>query len=171
MAGRLEGWLSVDGEAIAMNGGTGYHDHNWGFWEGVSWQWRQVQHEGLSLIYGRVFPPPQAADPERLPGFAGVLGPEGPLAYATDVRITETNDAAGHPQRIEIRTRGAALDLQVRFDVESTTATRMNQGAMASGLNFLQLRGRYAVSGRAGTRRLDFRAAGAAETFRGAGRK
>lgn len=171
MAGRLEGWLSVDGEAIAMNGGTGYHDHNWGFWEGVSWQWGQVQHEGLSLIYGRVFPPPQAADPERLPGFAGVLGPEGPLAYATDVRITETNDAAGHPQRIEIRTRGAALDLQVRFDVESTTATRMNQGAMASGLNFLQLRGRYTVSGRAGTRRLDFRAAGAAETFRGAGRK
>ena len=167
MAGRLGGSLSVNGESISLDGGTGYHDHNWGFWEGVSWQWGQVQHDGLSLIYGRVFPPAEAADPERLPGFAGVLGPDGPLAYATDVRISETNDAAGRPQRIEIVARGAALDVQIRFDVESTTLTRMNQGAMANGLNFLQLRGRYAVSGRAGNRRLDFIAPGAAETFRG----
>ena len=33
--------------------------------------------------------------------------------------------------------------------------------------NFLQMRGRYTVTGRAGDRMLDFSAPGAAETFRG----
>ena len=51
--------------ASSLAGGTGYHDHNWGFWQGVSWQWGQVQHGDLSLLYGRVFPPREAADPER----------------------------------------------------------------------------------------------------------
>jgi hypothetical protein len=167
MSGRLDGALDVDGETVPLDGGTGYHDHNWGFWEGVSWQWGQVQHEDLSLIYGRVFPPPDAADPERLPGFVGVLGPDGPLAYATDVRIAEANDASGRPQRIQIRARGPAMDVTMTFDVASAVTTRMTQGPLANGIDFLQLRGEYIVKGRAGARALDFRSPGAAETFRG----
>jgi hypothetical protein len=168
--GRLSGTLAIDDERVSLDGGSGYHDHNWGFWRDVSWQWGQAQHEGLSLIYGRVFPPADAADADRLPGFVGVLGPDGPIGYATDVRINETNDAAGQPQRIDIEARGSGLDLQLRFEAESTTLTRMAPGGVGSGLNFIQLRGRYTVRGRAGTRRLDFAAPGAAETFRG-GRK
>ena len=67
--------------------GTGYHDHNWGFWDGVSWRWGQVQHEGLSYVYGRVIPPADAADPEQLPGFLVALGPDGPVGYTTRVTI------------------------------------------------------------------------------------
>ena len=55
--------------ASGFDGGTGYHDHNWGFWQGVSWQWGQVQGEGLSFVYGRVYPPADAADPSRIPAF------------------------------------------------------------------------------------------------------
>jgi hypothetical protein len=166
MSGRLDGTVRVNGAQVSLDGGTGYHDHNWGFWEGVSWQWGQVQHGDLSLIYGRVFPPAEAADPERLPGFVGVLGPDGPLAYATDVRITETNSAAGQPQRIEIRARGPALETVVRFDVASTVTTRIAQGPLANGVRFLQMRGEYTVNGRAGSQPLNFTSPGAAETFR-----
>jgi hypothetical protein len=157
----------VGSDTLSLDGGTGYHDHNWGFWEGVSWQWGQVQHGDLSLIYGRVFPPPEAADPERLPGFLGVLGPDGPLAYATDVRIAETNDASGRPREIEIRGRGPALNVVLRFEVASAITTRMSQGPLANGIDFLQLRGEYTVTGRAGSRALQFTSPGAAETFRG----
>lgn len=167
MSGALSGALDVNGARISLDRGTGYHDHNWGFWEGVSWQWGQVQHEDISFIYGRVFPPPEAADPDRMPGFVGALGPDGPLGYATNVTITETNDAQGRPQRIAVRARDAALRLQLQFDVTSAVTTRMAQGPMASGLDFLQLRGRYTVTGRAGGRELSFTAPGAAETFRG----
>jgi hypothetical protein len=167
MSGELDGRLDVDGAAVSLSGGSGYHDHNWGFWQGVSWQWGQVQQGDLSLLYGRVFPPPEAADRDRIPGFVGVLGPDGPLGYATNVTITEVNDERGRPRTITVRGRGAVLDVQVRFDVASAVTTRMGSVLNASGLDFLQLRGVYTVNGRAAGRSFDFTADGSAETFRG----
>ena len=167
MSGPLNGTLEVDGERISLAGGTGYHDHNWGFWQGVSWRWGQVQQKDLSLVYGRLFPPVDAADPERLPGFLGVLGPDGPLGYATDVTITEANDARGQPRTISVRARGLNLDIHITFNVESAVITRAGELApLASGLDFLQLRGMYTVAGKVGNRTVSFTAPGSAETFR-----
>ena len=167
MNGVVDGRLDVDGTTVSLQGAAGYHDHNWGFWEGVSWQWGQVQQGDLSLLYGRVFAPPEAADPERIPGFVGILGPDGPLGYATDVRITEQNDAGGRPTAIAITGRGPSLNVSARFEVESATTTRSQQSPIANQVDFLQLRGRYTVKGTAGARTIEFTAAGAAETFRG----
>jgi hypothetical protein len=167
MSGALDGALDVDGTTVSLRGGTGYHDHNWGFWEGVSWQWGQAQKDDLSLLYGRVFAPAEAADPDRIPGFVGILGPDGPLGYATDVQIAEQNDAAGRPTSISITGRGPSLNVTAHFDVASAVTTRSQQGPIANQMDFLQLRGQYSVSGTAGDRQIQFRAPGAAETFRG----
>ena len=164
MSGALSGTFDVAGERLSLEGGTGYHDHNWGFWEGVSWQWGQAQQGELSLLYGRVFAPPTAADPDRIPGFVGVLGPDGPLGYTDEVTITEENDASGRPRAINISARGATIDVQIRFDVESIETS---EGTLGTSLDFLQMRGQYTVTGTAAGRTLDFTAAGAAETFRG----
>ncbi|MBM3776698.1 MAG: hypothetical protein FJW23_00470 [Acidimicrobiia bacterium] len=167
MSGRLDGELTVGPERVSFGGGSGYHDHNWGFWEGVSWQWGQVRHEDVSIVFGRVFPPPDAADVTRIPGFLGVLGPDGPLGYATRLVIEETNLAGStDPARITIRGRSSVVDVELAFDVRGLERTRL-PGPMASSLSFLQMRGDYTVSGRIGDRTLDFRAAGSAETFRG----
>lgn len=168
MSGALDGTIRVGDEMLALAGGTGYHDHNWGFWEGVSWQWGQVQHEGLSILYGRVFPPADAADPSRIPGFMMVLGPDGPLGQATEVRIDETVDPArDRPARIVVRGNSPSLDLRLEVDIDSAIRTPMRDAPLAGGLDFLQMRGRYRVSGTAGGQALDFVAPGAAETFRG----
>jgi hypothetical protein len=165
MSGALSGWMSVDGSRVALDG-TGYHDHNWGFWEGVSWRWGQVQHEGLSYVYGRVFPPADAADPERVPGFLMALGPDGPVGYATRVSIEEADDpSTGRPRHITVQGRGGSLDLKMQISVEDAIVTR--GGALANGPDFLQLRARYQVTGRAGGQAVSFQATGAAETFRG----
>jgi hypothetical protein len=167
MNGRLGGDVEVAGTPVRFDGGAGYHDHNWGFWKGVSWQWGQVQHGDLSFLYGRVFPPKEAADPDRLPAFVGALGPDGPLGYATSVNIAEENDARGQPTSITIQGRGPAIDLRLAFTVRSMVTTAMTNGPMANGVDFLQMRGTYDVSGRAGGRRFMFTAPGSAETFRG----
>ena len=167
MEGTLDGTLDTGGSAVSMRGGTGYHDHNWGFWEGVSWQWGQGQSGELSLLYGRVFAPPEAADPGRIPGFVGILGPDGPLGYATDVRINEQNDRAGRPTRISITGRSASLDVTAHFDVAAAVTTPSQQGPLANRIDFLQLRGNYTVNGTAGDRAIQFTAPGAAEAFRG----
>lgn len=166
MSGKLDGAIDVAGERIPFDGGVGYHDHNWGFWQGVSWQWGQVQHGDLSLIFGRVFPPRDAADPDRIPGFVGVLGPDGPLGYATNVKIAEENDGRGQPRSITVSGRSPLLDVHVKFDVGSVVMTRMAQGPLANGVNFLQMRGQYTVTGAAGERAVEFSAPGSAETFR-----
>jgi hypothetical protein len=44
----------------------------------------------------------------------------------------------------------------------------MAQGPPGNDVQFLQMRGQYAVRGRAGDREIDFSAPGTAETFRGA---
>ncbi len=167
MSGALNGSLDLGGARINLDNGVGYHDHNWGFWQGVSWQWGQVHEGGLSFVYGRVFPPADAADPERMPGFLGALGPDGPLGYATNVTIDETNNAAGRPERIVIRGRNTALDLTLTFSVTDAVVNRMHGGALATGLDFLQMRGTYEVRGRVGDRDISFTSPGAAETFRG----
>jgi hypothetical protein len=166
MSGQLNGTLDVAGERISFDGGAGYHDHNWGFWRGVSWQWGQAQQGDLSLIYGRVFPPRDAADPDRIRGFVGALGPDGPLGYATNVTISEMNDDRGQPKTITVQGRSRLLDVRMQFDVGSMVTTRMSQGTLSNGLNFLQMRGQYTVSGKAGDREISFTAPGSAETFR-----
>jgi hypothetical protein len=181
MSGALGGSLTVGAETIDLGGGTGYHDHNWGFWDGVRWRWGQVEGGGLAFVYGRVYPPEDAADASRLPGFLVALGEEGPVGYATDVTIDETDGAAragppalseappsrrAQPRRIVVKGRSDSLTLTLDIDVDQTTTTRMPVGSFGGGMNFLQMRGTYHVSGEVGGRSIDFTAPGSAETFR-----
>ena len=180
MSGPLTGRLTLlrrgyggrDGTPVVFEDGTGYHDHNWGFWKDVSWRWGQVHHGDLSFVYGRIHPPADAADPERIPGFLAVIGPDGPAGYATNVSIEETNDpATGHPRTILVTARSSSLDMAMELSVAEAIVTRRSGGLFGSStsgeLDFLQLRARYLVRGRAGDRPIDFTASGAAETFRG----
>ena len=168
MSGRLSGTLMVDGIPVVFEDGAGYHDHNWGFWKDVSWRWGQVQHGDLSLVYGRIRPPADAADAERIPGFLAAIGPDGPIGYATNVTIKETNDpGTGQPRTIAVTGRSSSLDVTMEIVVDNSLVTRTGGGLFGGGMNFLQLRATYHVRGRAGGRPIDFTAAGTAETFRG----
>ncbi|MPY91116.1 MAG: hypothetical protein GEU99_24775 [Luteitalea sp.] len=168
MNGTLDGMLRVGNDRVSLSGGRGYHDHNWGFWDDVSWRWGQVQHGELSLVYGRIIPPAEAADADRVPGFLAVIGPDGPIASTTDVTIEESTRPGGRqPEHIVVRGRGPSLDLTLDLDVEDAIITPMRQGLFGAGLDFLQLRARYRVTGRVDDRAISFTAPGSAETFRG----
>ncbi|MBI3492045.1 MAG: hypothetical protein HY047_09725, partial [Acidobacteria bacterium] len=170
LAGTVNGALAIGRDRIAIARAAGYHDHNWGFWEGVRWQWGQVAYGDLSIVYGRVFPPADVADPDRLPGFLGVLGATGPLGFSTNVSIQETSDGTAAPTRLFVYARGRSIDLNLAFAVDRSVRTAMplTAPARASGaiLDFLQLGGEYRVTGHVGDRKVDFAARGAAETFR-----
>jgi hypothetical protein len=166
LTGRLNGALDIGGDRLVFENAPGYHDHNWGFWEGVRWQWGQVAHEDLSFLYGRVFPPSSIADVDRIPGILGVMGPTGPLAFSTSVSIQEPSPNT-EPRQIVIHARGSNLDVELTFTAERTERTPMQMTAQAAGpaLDFLQLSGEYLVKGRVADRQVNFRARGSAETF------
>ena len=166
LSGKLSGSLKVGSDAVQFENATGYHDHNWGFWKDVRWQWGQVSGNDLSFIYGRVFPPEDVAAADRIPGFLGVLDASGLVGVATNVTITEHRPEGGAqvaPSSIEVTARGGGLDVRLNFATDRTVRTALS---MTGGANdFLQLGGTYRVEGRAAGRRVDFTARGAAETF------
>jgi len=168
LSGTVHGALTVGADRIDFDNAAGYHDHNWGFWQGVRWQWGQVAHGDVSILYGRVFPPADVADAERIPGFLGVLGPQGPLGFSTTVSIEDKGEVDGHPESVLIHARGRSLDLRLTFAVDRLVRTAMSMTRPGTGpaLDFLQLGGEYAVTGKVGDRQIDFTARGAAETFR-----
>jgi hypothetical protein len=168
LSGRVNADLTVGRDHIALRDGTGYHDHNWGFWKGVRWQWGQVANGDLSFVYGRIFPPSDVADPERVPGFLGVLGTSGALGFSTAVTLDEIGDPRGEPQQNTVHARGQGLVLELVFRtyIWVRTAMAMTAAVPGSPTDFLQLGGEYRVIGTVGNRAIDFTARGAAETFR-----
>ena len=89
------------------------------------------------------------------------------MGYATNVSIEETNDpATGHPRSIRVTGRSSSLDVTMELAVDEAVVTKRG-GFFRNEMDFLQLRARYRVRGRAGDRTIDFTASGAAETFRG----
>jgi hypothetical protein len=54
LRGRWEGWIMAGGERRTVTGYAGYHDHNWGTWGRVAWDWGQVIGPDLALFYGGV---------------------------------------------------------------------------------------------------------------------
>jgi hypothetical protein len=167
LSGALDGEIRVEDDRIPLAGGVGYHDHNWGFWEGVTWQWGQVAGDGLSLLYGRIRPPADAADADRIPGFCVALGPDGPQGFTTDVVIDEIDDpSSGRPRQIVVEAEGEALRVRLDLTVLDTTSTPSGAWLGDRG-EFLQMQASYRVTGVLEGRAIDFTATGAAETFRG----
>ena len=173
LSGDVGGALAWGRRRVSLDGANGYHDHNWGFWRGVSWQWGQVSHQGLSFLYGRINPPEDAVSPGpagQLPGIFAVIGPGGPLAFARSALIEETSATpGGRPELVRIVAREAGLDLQMEARVEGIIRTRLGGGpglGAGGARDFLQLRASYRVIGKIGDEAVDFTAPGAAETFR-----
>jgi hypothetical protein len=166
MSGSWQGSLGVQGRSISFDDAAGYHDHNWGFWEGVTWQWGQVQGGGLSFVYGRIRPPSGVADPSRVPAFLMAIGPDGPIGHSLDVTITEVDRAGeGMPQEIAVRATSGAFVVAIDIaDITSTVRSRVDADAT---LEFLQMRGTARVTGEINLRSIDFSAPASAETFRG----
>jgi hypothetical protein len=170
-SGKLDGMLHVRDDAVDFANGSGYHDHNWGFWGGVSWQWGQVAGDDLSLVYGRIRPPADAADPERIPCVLIVTSLGGDVTLSRDVTIEEIGRTPdGAPQRIALKAKDGAVDLDISLDTMSAIRTRVGGGpfgARPSETDFFQLRVRAHVIGRVGERHVDFTSMGSAETFCG----
>jgi hypothetical protein len=166
LSGRLGGSLTSAGDVVEFDGAEGYHDHNWGFWRDVRWQWGQVSGDGLSFIYGRVFPPADVAAADRMPGFLGVLDDRGLIGVATNVSIVEhraEGNASAPAQAIDVTARGSAVDVRLSFTADRTVRRPVSiTGGQA---DFLQLGGTYRVQGTAGGRTINLSARGAAETF------
>ena len=170
LSGKLSGELTTPRGTLLLKDALGYHDHNWGTWAGVHWDWGQASDGACALVYGAVKAPNPGVQSGGYfcvlvdtSGFLGLLKPDTILYEGWAKR-----GGVYSPGRITFSKKNSNGDsLLVRMDVEEAMATDLGRLSKSkTGLGFLQMRGTYQVKGRLRGREISFSAPGAAETFR-----
>jgi hypothetical protein len=134
-----------------------YHDHNWGVWRDVTWEWGVASGTHLSLLYGGVYGPESrragGAPPARSPFFLTALDSLGVKQVLRFDRIryegthiTSGSVKAKAPGRFTLVAAREADTL--RLDVRVTDALGTQTGIGGFRRVFLQMRGRFTVAGR-----------------------
>lgn len=54
LAGGMTGRVCAGGRCREVANAPGYHDHNWGVWRDVTWDWGKARAGDLSILYGGV---------------------------------------------------------------------------------------------------------------------
>lgn len=176
------GWGRGAGGCERLAGAQAYHDHNWGAWQGVTWEWGAGRAGAYTLLYGRVQPPDSLGTAAPLflylvdsLGFRALFRPR--LVRYDDARtVTVGGRAVRVPARGVMEDARGADTLRVELVVEDAAATDTRLGLVERGEAeaarrlrrpyFVQMKGRLRVSGRAGGAPVAGEGAGFFETYR-----
>ncbi len=179
------GSLCVDGRCERLNETQSYHDHSWGVWRGVTWDWGASRAGQYTFLYGRVYPPDSTASlPPVLVylidslGFRAVFRPK-VISYADNRTIRAGSTTLLVPSSATIYdTRGAdtlRLDLSIEDAIATDTrpqpAARESErgdplGTVKAHPYFIQMKGTARISGRLEGVPLTGTAVGFFETYR-----
>ena len=180
------GTICENGSCERFESTQAYHDHNWGVWRGVTWEWGAARAGQYTLLYGRVQPADNTA--ASIPLFAYLVDSLGFLAVfrPTEIRYDDGLSArvAGGSQSAMIRVPSRATMVDVRGDdtlrveltIEDATATDTRRPAVERGEAltnrglarpyFVQMKGLMRLSGRVRGVRVAGQGAGFFETYR-----
>jgi hypothetical protein len=154
LSGRASGTLCVAGQCRSVRAAPAYHDHNWGIWRDVTWDWGAARGREFNLLYGAIYTPDdtvftgQTGAPRIFVALVDSLG----VRQIFRARELHYHDAKGGAARQRVRAPAgfefiAAREedsVQVRatiVDFQATAATA------AGGRRFLQMRGSFILEG------------------------
>jgi len=183
------GSLCVDGRCEKLSAAQSYHDHNWGVWRGVTWDWGAARAGQYTFLYGRVYPGDSAASiPPVLVylvdslGFRAVFRPK-MISYddARTVRIGSSVLRVPSRARFEDARGGDTLRVDITVEDAIATDTRPHRNAKdGSGEAergdplkgekarpyFIQMKGTARITGRLDGQPLSGTGTGFFETYR-----
>jgi len=176
------GTICVDGRCEDYRAGQAYHDHNWGVWRGVTWEWGAARAGSYTLLYGRVQPADSTVASQPL--FVYVVDSLGfrALFRPREIRYEDTRTTRVGAQAIRVPSHATMVDvrgddtLRVDVQIEDATATDTRgpgaeRGNALSGRGlakpfFVQMKGVMRISGRLSGRPINGEGAGFFETYR-----
>jgi hypothetical protein len=151
LAADASGRICVDSRCTEVRDAPAYHDHNWGIWRAVTWEWGAATGRDLSLLYGGVY----AADRTTSPFFLALVDSLGVRRVLRFRRIEYegTRPADGvhgvsAPARFALVSTWESDTVTLRVGVAHALATDMSAGSFRR--TFLQMRGAFALVGRVG---------------------
>jgi len=184
LRGKIDGTICVSGRCERFSGAQGYHDHNWGVWRDVEWEWGSARLGSYAVLYGRVRR--SGAEDVREPLFVYLVDSLGfrSLFRPKTIRYEDgrTVMAEGRPLRVPSRAmmedvRGSDT-LRITLEIEDAMASnvrldRMKQQGQRTARTpreaktfLVQMKGIATLSGRLGGQPLSGRGTGFFETYR-----
>jgi hypothetical protein len=175
LAASASGRICLGAHCVTLSEVPAYHDHNWGVWRDVTWEWGAARGTGLSLLYGGVY------GPERTGAAAGTavsspffltlvdsLGVRQVLRFdRIDYQGTKRAEGvAGStaPERLRLLATRGADSVRLQVQVDHALATEME--ATSFRRYFLQMRGRFRLEGRLAGETIADSGSGFFETYR-----
>jgi hypothetical protein len=156
------GTICVEAMCTRYQNAQAYHDHNWGAWQGVTWEWGATRAGAYTLLYGRVNPPAGGDSPlfvyvtDSL-GFVALFRPRR-IEYE-DARVVRTAQGS-----LRVPASAALLDvrgsdtLRLQLAIDDAVATDTRRAAAERGEGetpralprpwFVQMAGTARLSGR-----------------------
>lgn len=150
------GQVCLDGACRTLQDAPAYHDHNWGTWRDVTWEWGMGQGSRLSLLYGGVEVPAEGAPT----GNRFFMALADSFGIAQVLRFQAVRDEGTH---LHFAARRGADSVRVAI---AALAEHVNPPRVAGSPAFVQIRGRWVLSGTLAGRPVADSGLGFFETFR-----
>ena len=149
LAGDASGRICIGARCSEVRGAPAYHDHNWGVWRAVTWEWGAGTGHDLSLLYGGVYAPDRSTSPFFLT-LVDSLGVRRVLRFRRiDYEGALAADGArgvSAPERFTLVGTWEQDTVTLRVRVAHALATDMSAGSFRR--TFLQMRGEFSLRGR-----------------------
>ena len=151
-----------------------YHDHNWGVWRGVTWDWGASRAGPFTILYGRVIAPDAKREQPLFVYVVDSLGFRAVMRPST-ISYEDGRTAAVNGRDLRVPSRAVFADvrgsdtLRVELNIEDAIATDMRQSAAQpsfGGPYFIQMKGTATISGRLGGSSVNGTGTGFFETYR-----
>lgn len=182
LRGDATGRVCESNRCVTLENVQGYHDHNWGYWQHVDWEWGAGRAGQFSVLYGRV--QPGGGDAARAPlfvylvdslGFRALFRPR-VIAYDDAREILIDGRRVRVPARATLADVRGADTLRIDVEVEDAVGTDTRTGLVQRGEDrlaadvarpyFIQMKGMMRLSGRIGGEVIRGEGAGFFETYR-----
>jgi hypothetical protein len=167
LAATATGRACTAGHCAEVREAAAYHDHNWGVWRDVTWEWGAAQGTELSLLYGGVYGPQDAGSSPFFLTLTDSMGVYrvlrfGRIAYSGS-RPAEGLPGAQAPERFSLMGVWEADTVRLSVQVDHALASKVT--ASTHRRTFLQMRGRFELSGKVLGDSLHDRGQGFFETY------
>lgn len=150
LAATASGSICLGERCTTLAGAPAYHDHNWGVWRNVTWDWGAATGARFNLLYGAVYAPEDTLTRTGAPPiFVALVDSLGVRQILRSHKVRYEGRLAGRgvaaPAGFEFLAARDADTLRVRATILDAQATRMGAGAMRR--SFLQMRGSFTLEG------------------------
>jgi hypothetical protein len=170
------GEICVASQCEKFDNAQSYHDHNWGVWRGVTWDWGAARAGSYTILYGRVIGPDRQGSNTPLLvylvdslGFRAVFRPA-KVSYEDGRQISVDGRTIRVPSRATFSDVRGADTLRVQLDIEDAigTDTRRTPTTLSTVAlpYFIQMKGIARISGRVDGQPISGAGTGFFETYR-----